>query len=181
MSKIAGGVSHPSRGGVEGPLATNDFTVAETNRVRRGHEHADDSRETAFGILDSGHLCDLSFILYGTPGALPKLYWLSGEHIYWHGSSASRAIREMAKGGSVCLNVSHLDGLLLGRSAFHHSANYRSVTIHGAAEPVAVRILRLPIETMAAKSRYDISIGGLLDRNERITQSDFAEGTDNPA
>ena len=110
--------------------------VNSKNRVKRGHEHASYDTGVIFDILDSGYLCHLSFIQEGCPQSLPTLYWRKEQYVYWHGSTASRTIREMAKGIQICFNASHLDGFLLGRSAFHHSANYRSVTIHGNAEPV---------------------------------------------
>jgi hypothetical protein len=65
----------------------------------------------------------------------PTIYWREGDRVYWHGSSASRMLRQSA-GAEVCLTVTHLDGLVLARSAFHHSANYRAVMLFGTAEKV---------------------------------------------
>ncbi len=77
-------------------------------------------------------LCHVGYVFDGYPVVTPTLYWREGEAVYWHGSSASRAIRA-SEDIDVCLTVTHLDGLVLARSAFHHSANYRSAMIFGTA------------------------------------------------
>jgi uncharacterized protein len=95
----------------------------------RGHY----DRATIDAILDQGIICHLGFIHAGSPFVIPTLYARSGDTVLFHGSAASRAL-ETAKGSlPVCLTVTLLDGLVLARSAFHHSANYRSVVLLGNA------------------------------------------------
>ena len=80
-------------------------------------------------------LCHVGYVFDGYPVVTPTLYWREGNAIYWHGSSASRALRA-SQDLDVCLTVTHLDGLVVARSAFHHSANYRSAMIFGTARLV---------------------------------------------
>jgi nitroimidazol reductase NimA-like FMN-containing flavoprotein (pyridoxamine 5'-phosphate oxidase superfamily) len=90
-------------------------------------------------ILDEGHVCHLGFVREGTPVVLPTLYGRVGERLYVHGSTGSRPLRAAGRAGQglpVCLTVTHVDGLVLARSAFHHSMNYRSVVVHGIARQV---------------------------------------------
>ena len=87
-------------------------------------------------ILDEGIVCHLGFVSDGHPVVIPTLYARAGDVLYVHGSAASRALRRLAGGFDACLTVTLLDGLVLARSAFHHSANYRSVVVFGRARPV---------------------------------------------
>jgi nitroimidazol reductase NimA-like FMN-containing flavoprotein (pyridoxamine 5'-phosphate oxidase superfamily) len=116
--------------------ATQTAPATARVRVRRYHERGRYDRATIDAILDAGLLCHLGFVHEGAPVVLPTLYWRDGDRVYWHGSNASRMLRA-AEGAQVCLTVTHLDGLVLARSAFHHSANYRSVAVMGRAEVVA--------------------------------------------
>lgn len=90
--------------------------------------------ETVHAILDAGVLCHVGYLVEGQPYVTPTAYWREGDHVYWHGSSASRMLRTQAGGVDVCFTVSLLDGLVLARSGFHHSMNYRSVMALGRAE-----------------------------------------------
>ncbi|ADI11875.1 hypothetical protein SBI_08757 [Streptomyces bingchenggensis BCW-1] len=106
----------------------------------RSRERASYDRELVHSILDEGYVCHLGFVRDGGPVVLPTLYARVGERLYVHGSTGSRPLR-MASGAEdpgmpVCLTVTHVDGLVLARSAFHHSINYRSVVVHGAARQV---------------------------------------------
>jgi uncharacterized protein len=114
-----------------------NFVPTNKSRVRREPERAHYDRETVFGILDAGIVCHIGYVIDGQPYVTPTCYWREGEQIYWHGSSASRMLRAQAKGISVCLTVTHLDGLVIARSAFRHSINYRSVMVFGTAELIA--------------------------------------------
>jgi hypothetical protein len=91
--------------------------------------------DTIHRILDAGVLGHIGFIFEATPVAIPTLYWREGNHVYWHGSRASRMLRAIEH-REICLSVTHLDGIVLARSAFHHSANYRSAMLFGRAIPV---------------------------------------------
>lgn len=101
-------------------------------RVKRLHKRASYDRETLYAVLDAGMLCHVGYVADGYPVVTPTLYWRDDDAIYWHGSSASRALR-VSQDLEVCLTVTHLDGLVLARSAFNHSANYRSAMIFGTA------------------------------------------------
>lgn len=104
-------------------------------RVRRFPKRGRYDRSTIASILDAGIMCHLAFIYEGAPACMPMLYWHDAEHIYVHGSRSSRLMTAVA-GQSVCVTVTHLDGLVLTRSAFHHSANYRSVCVFGIAQRI---------------------------------------------
>lgn len=105
-------------------------------RVRRVPARAAYDREAVHAILDAGLLAHLAFVHEGQPYAIPTLHARVGERLYIHGSAASRAIRTLCAGAPACLTVTLLDGLVLARSAFHHSVNYRSVVVLGSALPV---------------------------------------------
>lgn len=90
-------------------------------------------RETINAILDEAIICHVGFVVDGQPYVIPTGYARVGEDLYIHGSAASRMLRELSKGVDVCVTVTLLDGLVLARSAFHHSMNYRSVVVLGKA------------------------------------------------
>jgi nitroimidazol reductase NimA-like FMN-containing flavoprotein (pyridoxamine 5'-phosphate oxidase superfamily) len=104
----------------------------------RARERASWDRELVHSILDEGYLCHLGFVRDGAPVVLPTLYARVGERLYVHGSTGSRPLRGAGQeeGLPVCLTVTHVDGIVLARSAFHHSINYRSVVVHGTAYQV---------------------------------------------
>lgn len=115
------------------------YTQTEHSSPTRHRERASYDREVVHAILDEGYLCHLGFLRNGAPVVLPTLYVRVGERIYLHGSTGSRPLREAGRheqGLPVCVTVTHVDGLVLARSAFHHSMNYRSVVVHGAAYQV---------------------------------------------
>ena len=102
-------------------------------QVVRLPKRGDYSEETVYSILDAGFLCHVGFVVNGQPFVIPTGYGRSGDTLYVHGSSASRMLRALATGVEVCVTVTLLDGLVLARSAFHHSMNYRSVVLFGTA------------------------------------------------
>jgi len=105
----------------------------------RSPERASYDRDLVHAILDEAYVCHLGFVRDGAPVVLPTLYGRVGERLYVHGSTGSRPLRMTGKapeGLPVCLTVTHVDGLVLARSAFHHSINYRSVVVHGLAYDV---------------------------------------------
>lgn len=102
-------------------------------RVVREPERGVYDRETAYGILDQGFLCHVGFAVDGQPFVIPTSYGRKGANLYVHGSAASRMLRQMKEGVAVCVTVTLLDGLVLARSIFNHSMNYRSVVILGKA------------------------------------------------
>jgi len=109
---------------------SEELAVTEQTRLRRLHERGRFDRETIYSILDAMPLCHVGFNLHDKPIVIPTFQWREGDHIYWHGSKASRGIRA-AEDMDVCLTVSILDGMVLARSGMHHSANFRSVMIFG--------------------------------------------------
>lgn len=109
------------------------FRPTPRTRVRRHPERAAYDRDTVMPILDEGLICHLAFVVDGRPFAIPTMYARSGENLYVHGSPASRMLRTAGSGVDVCLTVTLLDGLVMARSAFSHSMNYRSVVVSGRA------------------------------------------------
>ena len=102
-------------------------------RVVREADRAVYDRETVYRILDEGFLCHVGFAVDGQPYVIPTSYGRKGANLYVHGSAASRMLRQMKEGVAVCVTVTLLDGLVLARSVFNHSMNYRSVVILGKA------------------------------------------------
>lgn len=115
---------------------TVTYPVTPRNRVKRLHERARYDHESVHAILDAAMLCHVAYVIDGQPYATPTLFWRKGETLYWHGSSASRMLRHLKAGTPACLTVAHLDGLVLARSGFNHSANYRSAMCFGTARLV---------------------------------------------
>ena len=115
----------------------DSFIPTEKTRVKRLHERGHYDRETVYAILDAGFICHVGYIIDDQPYVTPTSYWREGDHVYWHGSSASRMLRTISKGIKVCLTVTHVDGLVLARSGFHSSINYRTVMAFGEAEVIA--------------------------------------------
>jgi hypothetical protein len=110
--------------------------VAERTRVKRLPERGHYDRETIDAILDEGLVCHVGFAVDGEPYVIPMLYARAGDVVYLHGSSASRTLRGLSAGVPVCVTVTLLDGLVLAKSVFHHSMNYRSVVLFGTARPL---------------------------------------------
>ena len=114
---------------------TEVLPVTDRSRLRRSHERGSFDRATIDAILDAQPMCSVGYVIDGKPYVTPTLQWREGDHVYWHGSSASRAIRQ-SRSREVCLTVSILDGFVLARSGFHHSVNSRAVMLFGQAEMV---------------------------------------------
>ncbi|MFE7662822.1 MULTISPECIES: pyridoxamine 5'-phosphate oxidase family protein [Streptomyces] len=115
------------------------YEPTERTTLTRARERATYDQETVHAILDSAYLCHLGYVRDGAPVVLPTLYGRVGDRLYLHGSTGSRPLRmagEPDPGLPVCVTVTHVDGLVLARSAFHHSINYRCVVVHGTAHPV---------------------------------------------
>jgi len=117
-------------------VSDSTFAVSERNRVKRMHERGSNDRAQVFAILDSALLCHVAYVMDGQPYCTPTMFWRVDDMLYWHGSSASRMLRHLKAGTPTCLTVSHLDGLVLARSGFHHSVNYRSVMCFGTARMI---------------------------------------------
>ena len=112
------------------------LTPTERTRLRRRPNRGVFETDTIYAILDEGFVCHVAFTVEGQPYAIPTGYARRGDEIYVHGSAASRMLRTLADGVDMCLTVTLVDGLVLARSAFHHSMNYRSVVVLGKARLV---------------------------------------------
>jgi hypothetical protein len=109
---------------------------SERVRVKRLHERGAYDRESINSILDAWPIAHVGYVFKGKPYVTPTLQWREGDEVFWHGSSASRML-ETCEEADVCLTVTLIDGFVLARSAFHHSANYRSVMVMGKARKVS--------------------------------------------
>jgi nitroimidazol reductase NimA-like FMN-containing flavoprotein (pyridoxamine 5'-phosphate oxidase superfamily) len=112
------------------------YTPTQRTRVVREPHRGVYDRETAYQILDEGFICHVGFEVDGQPFVIPTTYGRSGDDLYIHGSAASRMLRKLDQGVRVCVTVTLLDGLVLARSVFNHSMNYRSVVVLGKATAV---------------------------------------------
>ena len=111
----------------------NEIKVTERTRLKRLPKRGNFERETVYRILDEAFVCHVGFAVDGRPFVIPTSYARIDDRLVIHGSAASRMMREMSRGVDVCVTVTLLDGLVLARSAFHHSVNYRSVVVFGRA------------------------------------------------
>jgi nitroimidazol reductase NimA-like FMN-containing flavoprotein (pyridoxamine 5'-phosphate oxidase superfamily) len=121
------------------------FTPTERTQVKRLPKRGVYDRETVFKILDEAFVCHVGFVVDGQPYVIPTNFGRVGETLYLHGSAASRMLRTLSERIPFCVTVSIIDGLVLARSAFHHSVNYRSVVVLGTA-----RLVEDPTEKMEA-------------------------------
>lgn len=112
------------------------FAPTERTTLKRLPQRGFYDREVVYRILDEGFVCHVGFTVDGQPFVIPMAYGRVGDKLYIHGSAASRTLRSLNGGIPVCVAVTLVDGLVLARSAFHHSINYRSVVILGAATMV---------------------------------------------
>ena len=109
----------------------SDFNKTERNKVRSAPVRADYNIKTVYNIIDSGLICHVGFTENDQPFVIPTIHVRIDNTIYIHGSNKSRLIKHLSKGSKVCVTVTKLDGLVLARSVFHHSMNYRSAVIFG--------------------------------------------------
>ena len=117
-------------------------------RVKRMQEHGAYDRASIDVILDAQPLAHTGYVLNGAPFVTPTLKWREGDHVYWHGSAASRMIETCIE-ADVCVTVTLMDGLVLARSAYNHSVHYRSVMLLGRA-----RLISDPEEKEARLKRF---------------------------
>ncbi|MFY2822956.1 pyridoxamine 5'-phosphate oxidase family protein [Ruegeria sp. MALMAid1280] len=140
--------------------------ITDRTRLRRSHERGHFDRATINQILDAQPMCSVGYVIDGRPFVTPTLQWREGNHVYWHGSSASRALRN-ARDAQVCLSVAILDGFVLARSGMHHSVNSRSVTLFGSAFKVEE-----PEEKLQKLARF---VNGLFPRRYEGLRPDYAQ------
>ena len=114
----------------------SSFPPTERTTLKRLPKRSEYDHAAVFEILDEAFICHVGFIVDGKPVVIPTSYCRVGDDVYIHGSAASRMLRSLEQGIDVCVTVTLIDGLVLARSAFHHSINYRSVIIFGKANVV---------------------------------------------
>ena len=120
-----------------------NFPQTDRTTLKRLPKRGHFDRDTVNAILDEGFICHVGFVVDGQPFVIPTGYARVDDRLYIHGSQASRMLRTLAQGIDVCVTVTLVDGLVLARSAFHHSINYRSVVVFGNATLVRDREERL--------------------------------------
>lgn len=112
------------------------YPVDAINRVKRRHDRGHYDYETVHALLDAAALAHVAYVIDGQPFCTPTLFWREDTRLYWHGSSASRMLRNLSEGEPACVTATHLDALVLARCGFNHSADYRSVMAFGTARLV---------------------------------------------
>ena len=120
-----------------------DFPQTERTTLKRLPKRGVYDRQLVYGILDEGFICHVGFVVEGQPFVIPTGYARVDEQLFIHGSQVSRMLRTLSSGIDVCVSVTLVDGLVLARSAFHHSINYRSVVMFGRATIVDDREAKL--------------------------------------
>ena len=162
------------------PMTSASYPVDATNQLKRRHDRGFYDHDTVHKLLDAAVLCHVSYVIDGAPYCTPTLFWREGSTLYWHGSSASRMLRNQSKGQAACLTVTHLDSLVLARSGFNHSADYRSVMAFGQARllddpaekaAALVAVVAMVIERASAKIRAR----GVVDEDEDYALPIYAE------
>ena len=114
----------------------NDVRKTRKTQVRRMSQRGHYDRKTVYDILDAGLVCHVGIVVDGGPVVIPTAYWRDRDAVYFHGSAKSHMLKVTQAATDICLAVSLIDGLVMARSGFHHSINYRSVVLFGRAESV---------------------------------------------
>ncbi len=114
----------------------NDYPRTQRSRLRRLPKRGSYDRERIHAIIDAALICHVGFIHEGEPAVVPTAIMRVEDAVYVHGSRVSRMMKTLASGAPACISVTHLDGLVLARSGFHHSMNYRAVIVYARGEPV---------------------------------------------
>src|SRR5688572_1897382 len=130
------------------PATTQIYTLSlhdalPISTVKRLAKRGVYDRDIVYSILDEGLICHAGFVVDGAPVVIPTIHWRQDDLLYFHGSAASRMLRSLRDGVEACVTVTLLDGLVIARSAFHHSMNYRSAVVFGTAREVTDRAEKL--------------------------------------
>ena len=123
----------------------SDFKITDRNKIRSAPVRADYKMKTVYDIVDNGLICHVGFSVNDQPFVIPTIHVRIDNTIYFHGSTKSRLIKHLSDGNKVCITVTRLDGLVLARSVFHHSMNYRSAVIFGSGRLIAGREDKLKV------------------------------------
>lgn len=113
------------------PATMKAFTPTSRSRVKRLPKRAHYDRESVYAILDAAFICHIGYVIDRQPYVTPTAYWREGDAVYWHGSSKSRMLMALERHPAICLTVTILDALVVARSGFHKSINYRSAMLFG--------------------------------------------------
>lgn len=114
----------------------SNYPKSSRNTVKRSPKRGHYDKETVHRILDAGYICHIGFTIGNQPYVIPNAYGREGDTIYLHGAVGNRMLNQLEKGIPVCVTVTHIDGIVLARSAMHHSFNYRSAVLFGTARLV---------------------------------------------
>lgn len=153
-------------------MARKSDAPSDRTRLRRAHERGKFDAASVHAVLDAMPLCHVGYQMDGAPVVTPTMQWREGEHVYWHGSSASRFLRA-ARATQVCLTVTLWDGMVMARSGFHHSANYRSCMVFGEAE-----IITNPSDkTARLKAMFDMWFPGRWELLRAINDQELKATT----
>lgn len=149
----------------------NHKPPSERTRVKRLPERGAYDKETVYSILDEGLVCHVGIAVENQPFVMPMAYARSGDTLLLHGSGGSRLMRALETGAEVCVTVTHLDGLVLARSAFHHSMNYRSVVIFGTASAIDDEDAKLA----AFREFFEHVVSGRWDDVRQLNRKELAQ------
>ena len=114
----------------------SDFEPTTQNRIRRIPERGHYDKAVIYPIIDEALICHVGFVEDGVPYVIPTIHARSGDKLVFHGAKASRMMKQIASGATICVTFTLLDGLVLARSTFHHSMNYRSAVVFGRGRPL---------------------------------------------
>ena len=149
------------------------YTPTDRTQVKRLPKRGVYDQAQVHAILDEGFICHVGFVADGQPYVIPTGYARSGDQLYIHGSAASRMLRALGQGAQLCVTVTLVDGLVLARSAFHHSMNYRSVVVLGQA-----RLVTDPAEKTAALEYFtNHVVPGRWDEVRQPTEQELKSTT----
>ena len=151
----------------------NKYKRTSRTAMRIGANRADYDKQTVHEILDAGFVCHIGFVLDGQAHVIPTSYARDGERILIHGSRLSRMLKSLSDGVPMTITVTHTDGLVLGRSAFHHSANFRSVCVFGTARKVDGNADKLA----AVRTLTDFIVPGRWESLRPVSQEELDKTT----
>lgn len=123
----------------------SDFPKSDLNKVKRIPDRGHYDKKTVYGIVDEALICHVGMSINGRPVVIPTIHARQGDNILLHGATTSRMLKHVASGAELCITITHLDGLVLARSVFHHSMNYRSAVLFGKGQ-----LIENPDEKMEA-------------------------------
>ncbi len=129
--------------------------ASDKTRLRRYAWLAKYDRDAIDAVIDAGIVCQVGYVIDGMPYVTPTNHWRIGDHVYWHGSSAGRMLKNQQKGIPVCFTVTHLDGIVFSRAAFNHNVKFRSIMAFGDAELCNEETKRVALQTFV----YDLAPG----------------------